>query len=136
MLDMKPTVLVVEDEVGVRNLVSTILRLSGFDVLACCDGDEAMELARSHGGYVHLAITDVDLGPSLDGRELAHGLRALFPAMRILYISGREDIITKEELEGGKAFFLAKPFTPKTLTAKVSAILADKFRTVQAHPGL
>lgn len=134
MLDMKPTVLVVEDEVGVRNLISTILRLSGFDVLACADGDEALELVRIHGGYVHLVITDLNLGPSLGGRELAGSLRSLFPTLRILYISGSdEDTTVSREVDGGRAFFLSKPFTPKGLTDKVFAILSDKFKMARLH---
>jgi two-component system cell cycle sensor histidine kinase/response regulator CckA len=134
MLDMKPTVLVVEDEVGIRNLISTILRLSGYDVLACADGDEAMELVGIHGGYVHLVITDLNLGPSVGGRELAGGLRALFPALRILYVSGsEEDNVVHREVDGGIAFFLPKPFTPKALTDKVFSILSDKFRLARLH---
>jgi two-component system cell cycle sensor histidine kinase/response regulator CckA len=134
MLDMKPTVLVVEDEVGVRNLISTILRLSGFDVLACSDGDEALELAGLHGGYVHLIITDLNLGPHLGGRELAAGMRSLYPSLRILYISGsEEDGVVNREVDGGQAFFLPKPFTPKGLTDKVFSILSDKFKLAHLH---
>lgn len=135
MLDMKPTVLVVEDEVGVRNLISTILRLSGFDVLPCEDGDEALEMVREHGGYVHLAITDLNLGPSLGGRELAGSLRSRFPSMRILYISGSEDdSLVNREVGGGRAYFLPKPFTPKMLTDKVYGILSDKFKLAHVLP--
>jgi two-component system cell cycle sensor histidine kinase/response regulator CckA len=134
MLDMKPTVLVVEDEVGVRNLISTILRLSGFDVLACSDGDEALDMVKLHGTYVHLVITDLNLGPSLGGRELAGSLRHLFPSLPLLYISGsEEDSLVNSEVDGGLAFFLLKPFTPKGLTDKVFGILSDKFKFARLH---
>lgn len=137
MLDVKPTVLVVDDEAGVRNLISTILRLADFEVLACEDGDQALELARSHAGYLDLVITDINLGPSLGGRELAAGLRTLFPSLRLLYISGcEEDEAVQVEIDAGLAFFLAKPFTPKSLVDKASAILSDKLRLARAHPAL
>jgi two-component system, cell cycle sensor histidine kinase and response regulator CckA len=133
MHDERPLILVVEDEDGIRNLISTILRLSGYDVLGAQDGEEAQGLLKDHGGRIRMAITDVNLGPSMGGVELAHNLRTLLPSVKILYISGREDEDGMiREVNDGKAGFLSKPFTPKSLTDKVGAALSEAALLVPA----
>jgi DNA-binding NtrC family response regulator len=135
MRDCKPTVLVVEDEDGVRNLIVTILRLSGFEALHCADAVSAQDLLAVHGNYIQLMVTDVNLGPDLGGIELARGLRDQYPHLRVLYISGLvDDSPVEEEVRGGHAHFLPKPFTPKALTAMVSSIMDDRFRMVPGDP--
>lgn len=125
MTDFKPTVLVVEDEEGVRNLIVTILRLSGYDAIHCSDVVEALDLLAVHGNYIQLMVTDVNLGPDLGGIDLARGLRIPYPHLRVLYVSGLvEEGPVSTEVNGGHAAFLAKPFTPKTLIEKVKAVLS------------
>jgi DNA-binding response OmpR family regulator len=124
MQDLKQTILVVEDDDGIRTLIATILRLSGYDVIAFADGDEALEKLRERSQTVHLLITDIDLGPFMDGLELAQGLRTLFPSVQVLYITGlsdRQEMLL--EINQGQAGFLSKPFKPSTLTGKVHAML-------------
>ena len=125
-----PTVLVVENEDVVRNLVQTILRISGFEVAAFATGEEALERLEVQDGFIPLLITDVDLGPSLDGIELVNALRALYPPMQILYISGQDNETVSREVATGQAYFLPKPFTPRGLTEKVTAILSRHFALV------
>ena len=125
MQDSIRTVLVVEDEDGVRNLIRTLLRLSGFDVLACQNGEEALDLMRARDGKVNLVVTDINLGPDMDGIEMAESLRAIYPSLKVLYISGMEeqDRIV-HEVAGGQASFLMKPFTPSGLREKAEAMLS------------
>jgi DNA-binding NtrC family response regulator len=126
MQDSVRTVLVVEDEDGIRNLMRTLFRLAGFEVLSCQDGPEALDLMRARGGNIHLVVTDVNLGLEMDGIEMAENLRAMHPGVKILYISGDDgqDRIGREVSEG-RAHFLMKPFTPRGLTDKALAILAQ-----------
>ncbi len=135
MLEINTTILVVEDDDGIRTLLATILRLAGYDVLTYSDGDEALNQLRENGRQVHLLLTDVHLGPHMDGMELAQGLRAFYPFMRVLYISGmenREEMLL--EIDSGRAFFLSKPFKPSILTEKVAFILKGSM-TVQRIDG-
>lgn len=135
MQEFKPTVLVVEDEPGVRNLIVTILRLSGFEALHCADAVEAEDLMAVHGNYIQLVVSDVNLGPDASGVELARSLQAQNSHLRVLYISGLVDEgPVAQEVSAGRAHFIAKPFTPKSLTAKVTAILEDRFRMAPGDP--
>jgi DNA-binding response OmpR family regulator len=130
MRDSKPTVLIVEDEDGVRNLIVTILRLSGFDAVPCADAVEALDYFAVHGHYIQLLVTDVNLGPDQGGIELAQGLRDAFPQLRVLYVSGLVDEgPVSAEVNSGRAAFLPKPFTPKTLIDKTRGILAGTYRS-------
>lgn len=119
------TVLIVEDDDGVRNLIRTLLRLAGIEALSCQDGEEALDLLRARGGNIQLVISDVNLGPAMDGIELAGNLRSLHPCLKTLFISGREDEDRiNREVESGRAFFLSKPFRPRDLVEKVKLILS------------
>lgn len=129
MHEFKPAVLVVEDEDSIRNLVVTILRLSGLEALHCADGDEARDLMAIHGGSIRLLVTDVHLGLDAGGVEMARGLAKLYPHLLVLYISGLVDgSDVDREVLAGRAHFIAKPFTPKDLLGKVAAILDGRLR--------
>jgi DNA-binding response OmpR family regulator len=131
MQDSIRTVMVVEDEDGIRNLIRTLFRLAGYDVISCQDGPEAMDLLRARGGIVHLLVTDINLGPAMDGLELAENLRAIQPSIKVLYISGEEDqerLVA--ELASGQADFLMKPFKTRDITDKAQALLSRVTATV------
>lgn len=133
-MDARPLILLVEDEDGIRSLISTLLRFSGFDVLGCGDGEEALEIAKAQGMRIRLVLTDVNLGWNRSGLDLAHDLRILLPSIPILYISGREDEAEViREVDEGRASFLAKPFTPKSLTGMVSALVYEPARVAPAE---
>lgn len=131
MLDTMHTVLIVDDEDVIRNLIRTLFRLAGYEVLTCQSGLEALDLMQARGGNVHLLVTDINLDPIMDGVELAESLRAFYPAMKVLFISGLED---RErlgpELASGRIHFLAKPFKPRDLTDKAEEILTGTGITV------
>jgi CheY-like chemotaxis protein len=117
------TVLVVEDDDGVRELARRALARLGYTVLTAPAGEPALALARAHDGTIHLLVTDVVM-PGMNGREVADHLRALRPETRVLFTSGYTEnvIVHRGVLEDGLAF-LAKPYSPQALGEKVRQIL-------------
>jgi PAS domain S-box-containing protein len=117
------TILFVEDEQSVRELVTEYLAARGYQVLDAADGMQALEIAAAHKGKIQLLITDVVM-PRLSGRELASRLAATRPDLKVLYISGYTDdsIFRHGVLQGGMAF-LQKPFNLKALATKIREIL-------------
>ncbi len=117
------TVLLVEDEVGVRSLLHGVLTSGGYTVLEGRRGEEALRIAELHQGPIHLILTDVVM-PGMSGRELAERLKASRPEMKVLYMSGYTDdaIVHHGVLDPGMAF-LQKPFTPDALARKVREVL-------------
>jgi two-component system cell cycle sensor histidine kinase/response regulator CckA len=122
------TVLVVEDDARVRDLVCRTLRGAGYAVLEAVDGDGALALARSHG-LVDLLLTDVVM-PRLGGLELAAALTAEGLCARVLFVSGyTANAIAHRGVQGAGTAFLQKPFTPAGLLGCVRALL-DQGRAV------
>jgi PAS domain S-box-containing protein len=119
------TVLVVEDEPGVRSLVCRTLERHGYRVIGAADGARGLEAARTVDGHLDLVVTDVVM-PVMGGREMAPLLRAVHPTARFLFISGYpEDARAPEEVAGVSGDFLAKPFTPDQLLERVERLLAN-----------
>ncbi|HET8579659.1 MAG TPA: response regulator [Nitrospiraceae bacterium] len=117
------TVLLVEDEQGVRTLVRDGLRRYGYTVLEARTGVEAFLISNQHPGSIHLLVTDVVM-PGMSGREVAHQLMALFPNMKVLYISGYlDDAGLRSDADRARTSFLQKPFTPEALARKVRDML-------------
>lgn len=117
------TVLIVEDEEGVRKLVRSVLETSGYRVLEADSGEAALEVSSAHDEEIQLLVTDVVM-PKMSGRDLAEALVLLRPDIRILFLSGYADraVIEHGILETGAAF-MQKPFTPDALARKVREIL-------------
>ena len=120
------TVLLVEDEDGVRQLAREYLETNGYTVLQAADGHAALELAGMHDGPIHLLMTDVVM-PGISGRELAQRISKVRPDIKILYMSGYTDqaVVQHGILESGSVL-LQKPFTMATLAAKLREILASE----------
>ena len=117
------TVLLVEDDEAVRTLARKMLASHGYTVLAAPSGADALELAASHAGPIHLLVTDVVL-PGMSGRELATRFQSVRPGLKVLYTSGYTDdaVVHHGVLDPGIAF-LQKPFTSGTLARKVRETL-------------
>jgi CheY-like chemotaxis protein len=117
------TVLLVEDEESVRQLVRETLVAKGYQVLEADNGQAGLDAAAAHKGTIHLVITDVVM-PGMSGRELAQHVMEARPQTKVLYLSGyTEDAIVSEgTIESGKAF-LQKPFTLQNLCRKVREVL-------------
>lgn len=122
------TILLVEDEAGIRKLTQECLASKGYTVLAAQDGLEALKIAEQHPEGIDLLLTDVVL-PGLGGPKLAKQYLGLHPETRVLYMSGYTDdaIIHHGVLDQGIAF-LQKPFTIDDLWLKVREILDAKER--------
>ena len=119
------TVLVVEDEPVVLDLATKVLAERGYRVLRARDGEEALAVAESHDGEIHLSLTDIML-PRISGKVVAERLREMRPGIRVLFMSGyaEDQVVHDGELEEGIAF-LPKPFTPDVLVRRVRAALED-----------
>jgi signal transduction histidine kinase/ActR/RegA family two-component response regulator len=111
------TILVVEDEAGVRELTCEFLKLSGYSVLEAQNGMEALVVAGRHTGPIHLVISDMVM-PRMGGAELAEKLKAARPGVKVMLMSGYTDYAGKD---GAKvqAIMLAKPFSQGTLVEAV-----------------
>jgi len=118
------TVLLVEDEASVRELGARTLRELGYNVIEAANGEEALYLAREHGGEIHLLFTDVVM-PKMGGRVLADKLTNIYPQARVLFTSGYTDsaIVHHGVLDPDIAF-IQKPFSPAALTRKIREVLA------------
>ena len=117
------TILFVEDEDSVRELVRDYLAGTGYHVLEAVDGVQALEVAAAHKGAIQILVTDVVM-PRLSGRELASRIAAQRPNIKILFISGYTDdsIFRHGVLEGGVAY-LQKPFNLKAIAQKIREAL-------------
>jgi CheY-like chemotaxis protein len=120
------TVLLVEDEEAVRELVGDSLRNSGYTVLEAKNGAQALEICEKHSSRIHLMITDVVM-PGMNGRELAQRLSARHPNLKVLFMSGYTDnaILHRGVLEPG-TLFLQKPFGAQDLVRKVRELLEGR----------
>jgi len=124
------TVLLVEDEPGVRDLAREILEGSGYSVLQACDAQEAVFMAERHVGPIHLLLTDVIM-PRQSGRALVERLRPLRPEMQVLYMSGyTNDTIVRHGVLDPDTLFIQKPFSPAALGHKVRAAIDAVSRAV------
>jgi PAS domain S-box-containing protein len=117
------TILVVEDEENVRQLIWTVLKAGGYQVIEASGPDEALRLSAEHGGGIDLLLTDVVM-PGMSGRSLAQQLLAHRPGMKVLYMSGYaaddQGQIGQEESEEA---FIQKPFASSELFCRVREVL-------------
>jgi len=120
------TILVVEDEEGVRRVLLEMLRQTGYQVLSASGGKDAIEICRSRTTPVDILITDVVM-PKMGGRELSDCLREITPGLKVLFVSGYTDsaIVHHGVLDAGTNF-LQKPFTVEQLAGKVREVLEAK----------
>ena len=111
------TILLVDDEEPVRDLVRKILERRGYRVLAASDGPAALRVSHDFQGEIHLQLTDI-LMPRMNGQEVARCLTAARPLMKVLYMSGYP-----ETMASPGRYFLRKPFLAQTLALKIREVL-------------
>jgi signal transduction histidine kinase/CheY-like chemotaxis protein len=117
------TVLVVEDEDGVRRLLTHVLHGRGYKVMEAASGEEALRLFEKRGAEIHLVLTDMVM-PKMSGRELAEHLRRLRPATKVIYMSGyTADVLARTGALSPGMSFLRKPLHPEVLASKVREAL-------------
>jgi CheY-like chemotaxis protein len=120
------TVLLVEDEESVRQLVRETLESKGYKVLEADNGEAALRIVSNYSDKIDMLITDVVM-PGMSGRELSARLCASRPQTKVLYLSGyTEDAIGHEGVVDPDTAFLQKPFTLQMLSRKVREVLGER----------
>jgi signal transduction histidine kinase/DNA-binding response OmpR family regulator len=118
------TIMLVEDEDMLREVLAETLESSGYSILAAKNGEQALETARAHAGPIQLLLTDVVM-PHMNGHELGRRLRELRPRTPVLYMTGYTESALVSQMLRERATILQKPFTPEALLHEVrSALLA------------
>jgi PAS domain S-box-containing protein len=121
------TVLVVEDQDGIRDIVRESLRRNGYKVLIAVDGNEALQMASAYPDPIHLLVTDLVM-PNIGGRELAQRLMPLRPQMKVLFMSGYSEhsaLDSENEEMDPSATVLQKPFSLDALARNVRRVLDE-----------
>lgn len=118
----RATVLLVEDDEGIRRLVAAVLRDQGYEVLEAADGVEALQTLQVRKGGCDLLITDVIL-PRMKAAVLAQGAKTMLPQIKVLYISGYAGDMLVAHGVDAQAAYLQKPFLPQVLIEKVAELL-------------
>jgi CheY-like chemotaxis protein len=113
-------VLLADDELLVRNLVSAVLCDAGYRVLDAADGEQALEVSRHYDGSIDFLLTDITM-PKMGGIELSRRIARERPGIKVLMMSG---VLSTEALvRDQNVHFLRKPFLPEALCEKLSAML-------------
>jgi two-component system cell cycle sensor histidine kinase/response regulator CckA len=123
------TILLVEDEQGLRKLMKELLTAEGYTVIESADGPSALEISKMYRGAIHLLLTDVIM-PKMHGRSLTMQLRHKRPGLKVLYITGHNDPGT---LAGARV--LEKPFLPETLLFEIRQVLSTPDIAITAQAG-
>jgi two-component system cell cycle response regulator CpdR len=124
------TILLAEDEDSVRNLVALILERAGFQVILCADGEQALAVLRDPAQTIDLLVTDV-LMPGVNGLHVARQAACLRPGLKVLLVSGCAHLDLLEMEPGPLPDYLAKPFLPQALVAKVHEVLGLRAAATQ-----
>lgn len=126
------TVLLVEDEPALRDLIKYALRGNGFTVLDAINAEDALALCQQHTGPVNLLLTDIIM-PGMDGPALAKQVQKARPDIKVLYMSGyATNFIMHDGVVDPGTNFLEKPFHPRTLLSKVREVLDSGQQTGRA----
>ena len=112
-------ILVVDDEVMIRNVARITLEADGYFILTAHDGEEALHISRSFPGTIHGVLSDVKM-PKMDGLELRERILMERPGIQVLLMSGCVDVPPPSDVP-----FLAKPFDPAALKGRIRQLLAS-----------
>jgi len=117
------TVLLVEDEDMVRQLLHNILEREGYEVLVASNGQDALDISGQHEGLIHLVVTDVVM-PGMSGPQLVEHLSGTRPVEKVLYMSGYTDnAIVHRATQNANVSFIQKPFSPDVVLRKIREVL-------------
>lgn len=129
--DATPTILLVEDEDGVRRMMHRFLEREGYQLLAARNAAEAEDIAAVYEEPIHILVTDVVM-PGMTGPQLAERLKPLRPNMKVLFVSGyRHDALEQHGLSARGVQLLPKPFPPAQLLRQVQMLLSQGAPPVQ-----
>lgn len=117
------TILLVEDEPTVRNLLREVLERGGYHVVACSHPEEGIEACRQHVGRIDLLLTDVVM-PGMNGKEMAGRIAEMMPDLRVIFMSGyTEHALVSDGVLDTRIEYLQKPFSLKTLRQRMEVVL-------------
>ncbi len=120
------TILIVEDENAILELLETMLLQLGYSVITASLPSRALALARAHDGRIHLLITDVVM-PEMNGRELARQITALYPKIKLLFMSGyTANVIAHQGVLDQGVQFIQKPFSMQEIAVRVDTALKQQ----------
>jgi CheY-like chemotaxis protein len=123
VLQAGETILLVEDEEGVRKLTRHLLELSGYRVLEAAGGEQALEIVAHHQGRIDLLVTDVVM-PGMSGPQVARAVQVVYPDIKVLFQSGyTEDTLLRHGIEESRRNFIQKPFRLADLARQIRAVL-------------
>ncbi|GIF11033.1 response regulator [Actinoplanes teichomyceticus] len=121
-----PTVLVVDDEEDLRDIMRRMLERRGYSTLVAGDPDEAISVCRDHAGDIDALVTDLTLPGGASGGELAGTITGMRPGLGVVFISGLpKDIAVTKGLVGDDALLVKKPFTADALLQALKKVLGD-----------
>ncbi len=120
------TIMVVEDQEDILELISMSLSQSGYDIIKASDGEEALKMSKNKNKPIHLLLTDVIM-PNINGQELASRLLLTNPDIKVVFMSGyADDAIAQLGVLDIDKNFIQKPFSPIELVKKIKKILENK----------
>ena len=124
--ETRPTVLVVDDEEDLRDIIRRMLERRGFATLIAGDSHQAIEVCREHPGEIDILVTDLGL-PGVTGGELSREATELRPGMRVVYISGLpKEMAVADGLIEPDALLVKKPFSTESLIEALRSVLAER----------
>ncbi len=119
------TVLIVEDDIAVRKVLSRMLRPQPLAILEAGSAAEALAVTTAHTGPIDLLLSDVIL-PETSGERLAEQLRQVRPGLKVIWISGySEEVLGEHGIGASDPNFLQKPFTADALVRKIRQVLGE-----------
>lgn len=122
------TILLVEDEEGVRRLLTHVLHKRGYRVIEACDGEEGLRIFQQKAAEIHLVLTDMVM-PRMSGRQMAERLLQQCPEMKVMFMSGyTDDVLVRTGALSPGMPFLQKPLRPEVLAARVRESLDSPAR--------
>ncbi|MEJ2055225.1 MAG: response regulator, partial [Calditrichaceae bacterium] len=125
-MQVHETVILVEDDPTILNMTTEMLNLLGYKVLTAGNAGEAIKIARTYKNKIHLLITDVVM-PDMDGKELSEKIHAIYPGLKILFMSGyTANVIAHRGVLDEGVNFIQKPFSKKTLSKKIQETLQER----------
>ena len=124
--ETRPTVLVVDDEEDLRDIMRRMLERRGFATLIAGDSQQAIAACREHPGDIDILVTDLGL-PGVSGGELSRSATQLRPEMSVVYISGLpKEIAVADGLIGEDALLVKKPFSSEVLVQTLRSVLGEE----------
>ena len=122
----RPTVLIVDDEEDLRDIMRRMLERRGFDTLTAGDPQQALAVCQDHPGEIDILVTDLGL-PGVSGGELSRSATELRPQMSVVYISGLpKELAVADGQIGDDAVLVKKPFSTELLLEALRSVLSER----------